>query len=285
MVSGGDVVINTPKTIARMAKVIRAAGVLPELQASDSGDIRIAHELIGQGVLEGPRAYSIVMGIRYGFPASPETLLYARGLLPGGCHVDRLRHQPPVLPGGRLVGDHGRPRPGRARGQHYLARGRLAPSNAALVERARTLVELLGGTVATAAEARTLFEPARYASAARGLSPTRRSIQPCARPRTAKAPDIDHLGLGFEGTARHREAAEALVKVASAGVNPSDVKAVLGAMPHAVWPRTPGRDYAGTVVNPPAEWVGKEVWGSGGELGIRRDGTHADLSCDRGYPP
>ena len=65
--------------------------------------------------------------------------------------------------------------------------------------------------------------------------------------------------------------------MASAGVNPSDVKAVLGAMPHAVWPRTPGRDYAGTVVEGPAEWVGKEVWGSGGELGIRRDGTHADL--------
>ena len=118
MVSGGDVVINTPKTIARMAKVIREAGVLPELEVFDSGDIRIAHELIGQGVLDGPGLYSIVMGIRYGFPASPEALLYARGLLPGGCHVDRLRHQPPVLPGGRLVGDHGRPRPGRARGQH-----------------------------------------------------------------------------------------------------------------------------------------------------------------------
>ena len=44
-------------------------------------------------------------------------------------------------------------------------------------------------------------------------------------------------------------------------------------MPHAVWPRTPGRDYAGTVVEGPAELVGKEVWGSGGELGIRRDGT------------
>ena len=69
---------------------------------------------------------------------------------------------------------------------------------------------------------------------------------------------------------------EALVRVASAGVNPSDVKAVLGAMPHAVWPRTPGRDYAGTVIEGPAALVGKEVWGSGGELGIRRDGTHAE---------
>ena len=91
-----------------------------------------------------------------------------------------------------------------------------------------------------------------------------------------KAPDLDHLGLGLDGASRHPGPGEALVRVASAGVNPSDVKAVLGAMPHAVWPRTPGRDYAGTVIEGPAELVGKEVWGSGGELGIRRDGTHAE---------
>lgn len=68
---------------------------------------------------------------------------------------------------------------------------------------------------------------------------------------------------------------EVVVEIRSAGVNPSDVKAVLGAMPHAIWPRTPGRDYAGIVVDGPAALIGAEVWGSGGELGIRRDGTHA----------
>jgi NADPH:quinone reductase len=68
---------------------------------------------------------------------------------------------------------------------------------------------------------------------------------------------------------------QVLIEVHAAGVNPSDVKAVLGAMPHAVWPRTPGRDYAGVVVSGPPDLIGKQVWGSGGELGIRRDGTHA----------
>jgi NADPH2:quinone reductase len=67
----------------------------------------------------------------------------------------------------------------------------------------------------------------------------------------------------------------ALVEICSAAVNPSDVRAVLGAMPHAVWPRTPGRDYAGVVVEGPQQLLGREVWGSGGDLGIRRDGTHA----------
>jgi NADPH:quinone reductase-like Zn-dependent oxidoreductase len=67
----------------------------------------------------------------------------------------------------------------------------------------------------------------------------------------------------------------AVVDVRAAAVNPSDVKAALGLMPHAVWPRTPGRDFAGVVVAGPAEWRGVEVWGTGGDLGMTRDGTHA----------
>jgi NADPH:quinone reductase-like Zn-dependent oxidoreductase len=91
-----------------------------------------------------------------------------------------------------------------------------------------------------------------------------------------KSKDIDSLALQFDTQSVPAFGeAECLVEVASAAVNPSDVKAVLGFMPHAVWPRTPGRDYAGRVVDGPAALVDKAVWGSGGELGIRRDGTHA----------
>ncbi len=93
---------------------------------------------------------------------------------------------------------------------------------------------------------------------------------------SAKAADLDHLVLPLEERpAGPLPEGACLVEVASAGVNPSDVKAALGAMPKAVWPRTPGRDYAGTVVDGPAHLLGKRVWGSGGELGITRDGTHA----------
>ena len=49
----------------------------------------------------------------------------------------------------------------------------------------------------------------------------------------------------------------------------------LGRMPQAVWPRTPGRDWAGLVIEGPGELVGQEVFGAGGDLGITRDGTHA----------
>jgi NADPH:quinone reductase-like Zn-dependent oxidoreductase len=70
-------------------------------------------------------------------------------------------------------------------------------------------------------------------------------------------------------------AGHAVVQVHAAAVNPSDVKASLGMMPNAVWPRTPGRDFAGVVVAGPAEWRGVEVWGTGGDLGVTRDGTHS----------
>ena len=72
-----------------------------------------------------------------------------------------------------------------------------------------------------------------------------------------------------------RGANELLIEVKAAAVNPSDVKAATGLMPYAVFPRTPGRDYAGFVIDGPADWIGREVFGSSGDLGIRRDGTHA----------
>ena len=65
------------------------------------------------------------------------------------------------------------------------------------------------------------------------------------------------------------------MEVRAAGVNRSDVAAAMGRMPQAVWPRTPGRDWAGVVAEGPSDLIGREVFGAGGDLGITRDGTHA----------
>jgi NADPH:quinone reductase-like Zn-dependent oxidoreductase len=70
---------------------------------------------------------------------------------------------------------------------------------------------------------------------------------------------------------------EALVEVRAAGINPSDVKNVAGGMPQTKPPRVPGRDFAGVVISGPAEWQGAAVWGTGGDLGFTRDGTHAEM--------
>ncbi len=62
-----------------------------------------------------------------------------------------------------------------------------------------------------------------------------------------KAEDISALRFTVETRELRRERPDqVLVEIRSAGVNPSDAKAALGLMPHAVWPRTPGRDLPGS---------------------------------------
>lgn len=71
------------------------------------------------------------------------------------------------------------------------------------------------------------------------------------------------------------EPGQARVRVHAASINPSDVANVAGRFPHTTLPRTPGRDYAGVVLEGPAEWVGQEVWGTG-DGGFTHDGSHAE---------
>jgi NADPH:quinone reductase len=66
-----------------------------------------------------------------------------------------------------------------------------------------------------------------------------------------------------------------LVRVEAASINPSDVKNVRGVMRQTTLPRVPGRDYAGVVERGPQAWMGVKVWGTGGDVGFTRDGTHA----------
>jgi NADPH:quinone reductase len=91
----------------------------------------------------------------------------------------------------------------------------------------------------------------------------------------AKAADADSIQPAVERRPLLRASNEVLIEVRAAAVNPSDVKAATGLMPYAVFPRTPGRDYAGVIIEGPSGSVGREVFGSSGDLGIRRDGTHA----------
>ena len=157
MNSGGEVVINTPRNVTRMARIIRAAGVKPEIELFDSGDIHLARDLIEAGELERPGMYSLVLGVKYGFDASPETMLHARNLLPAGAVWTGFgigRHAFPMAAQSYLLGGHVRV---GLEDSVYLAKGVLAPSNAALVARARAIIEPLGAQIASAPEARDLL--------------------------------------------------------------------------------------------------------------------------------
>lgn len=155
MNSGPDVVMNTPKNVRRMAKVIREAGVKPELEIFDSGDIHLALDLIADGTLDGPGMWTFVLGVKYGFAPTPETLLYARNLLPRGAFWSAFgigRMEFPIVAQAWLMGGHVRV---GMEDNIYLSHGVLAESNAQLVAKARDIIRSLGGQVASASEARS----------------------------------------------------------------------------------------------------------------------------------
>jgi uncharacterized protein (DUF849 family) len=154
MNSGPDVVMNTPKNVRRMARVIREAGVKPELEIFDSGDINLALDLIADGTLEGPAMWTFVLGVKYGFAPTPETLLYARNMLPRGAFWSAFgigRMEFPIVAQAWLMGGHVRV---GMEDNIYLERGVLAESNAQLVAKARDIIVSLGGEVASARQAR-----------------------------------------------------------------------------------------------------------------------------------
>ena len=162
MNSGPDVVINTPANVRKMARAIREAGVLPELEVFDSGDIHLARDLLAEGTLEGPGLFTVVMGVRYGFSSAPETLFYARSILPPGARWSAFgigRAEFPMVAQTWLLGGHVRV---GLEDNIYLSKGVLAKSNAELVAKARRVLEDLGGAVASATEAREILGlPAR----------------------------------------------------------------------------------------------------------------------------
>lgn len=157
MYAGSSVVINTPESVARMAALIRGAGTKPELEVFDSGDIHLARKLIADGVIDSPPLFQIVTGVRYGFDATPQTMQYAHGLLPPGSHWAGFgigRWEFPMLAQVLLLGGHVRV---GMEDNIYISRGVLTPGNGALVERAVQIVELLGGSIASPAEARAML--------------------------------------------------------------------------------------------------------------------------------
>lgn len=157
MNSGPDVVINTPRNVRRMAAVMRANGVKPELEIFDSGDLHLARDLIRDGTLDGPGFWTFVLGVKYGFSATPETLLYARNLLPDGAIWSAFgigRAEFPMVAQSWLFGGHVRV---GLEDNIYLEKGVLAKGNAELVGKAADMVRQLGGSVASTSDARKML--------------------------------------------------------------------------------------------------------------------------------
>ena len=157
MWSGTSAVVNSPESITIMAQAMKEAGSKPEIEVFDSGDIQLAKALIAEGVLDSPPLFQIVTGIRYGFESTPQTLIYARSLLPAGAQwagfgIGRMAF--PMVAQAFLLGGHIRV---GLEDAVNIGKGVLAPSNAAMAEKAARIVAELGGELATPNEARRIL--------------------------------------------------------------------------------------------------------------------------------
>ena len=136
---GDRVFINTPAHLQTMAIAIRDAGVLPELEVFETGHLLLAKKFLESGLVKQPGLFQICLGISWGQPATPEAMTYMRNLLPAGSvwfAFGISLYQFPMVAQTVLLGGH--PRVGME-DNIYLEKGKLAPSNAALVEKAAKL--------------------------------------------------------------------------------------------------------------------------------------------------
>jgi len=147
------VYLNTTRTLRAMAGVFREAGVKPEMEAFQAGDVLFANSMVEEGLIDGIPLYQFVLGVKWGAPCDPETMLYMRGLLPSkvswaGFGISRM--QMPMVAQSVLLG--GNVRVG-LEDNLYLSRGVFA-TNEQLVARAVSIVESMGKEVATPADCR-----------------------------------------------------------------------------------------------------------------------------------
>ena len=157
MWSGQASVINSPRNLEMMAERIYGAGVKPEIEIFDSGDLHMVKDFVARGVLKTPLMVQMVLGVRFGAVANPATMAYLVSQLPEGTEwaafgIGRMAF--PMLAQAYLLGGH--VRIGMEDTAH-IAKGQHCESNAQLVTKAKGIITDLGGTLASPDEARDIL--------------------------------------------------------------------------------------------------------------------------------
>jgi uncharacterized protein (DUF849 family) len=149
--------INTPAHLEAMAKAVQGVSVIPELEVFEAGHIEFSRKLLNDGVLSDRAYFQICLGVNWAQPATPRALSFMRDQLPPGATWFAFgvgAQQFPIAVQAFLLGGHVRV---GLEDNLYISAGLLAPSNAALVEKAARLINELGGSTASAAEARRIL--------------------------------------------------------------------------------------------------------------------------------
>ncbi|MGD9917608.1 MAG: 3-keto-5-aminohexanoate cleavage protein [Paenirhodobacter sp.] len=137
------VMTNTPGTLRAMAARIQAAGVRPEIEVFDTGHLWLAKSLVEEGLIDDPVMIQLCMGIPYGAPEDPNSLMAMVNNIPAGWVYSMFsigRMQMPYVAQAALAG--GNVRVG-LEDNIWLDKGVLA-RNGDLVERAATILTAMG---------------------------------------------------------------------------------------------------------------------------------------------
>lgn len=156
MMRTGALFVNTPRKLARMAELVRKAGVKPELEIVHPGDMALAGQLIAADLIAPPPLFQFVTGTGFGMPSIPTAIPFFAQLLPEGAQWAGFgisRMQFPILEQVLELGGHVRV---GLEDNLYLDKGVYA-SNAQLVEKAVSIMERKGFAPATSQEARMIL--------------------------------------------------------------------------------------------------------------------------------
>ena len=149
--------INHRRITQEMVQLVQQAGTKPELEIFDSGDFYIAQEFVTSGIIKGTPFWQFAMGVKYGWGATADTLHYAHKLLPAESTWSAFgvgRTEMPILAQTMILGGHVRV---GLEDNIYLKHGILAKTNAELVVMAKNIIELLGGELASPADAKKIL--------------------------------------------------------------------------------------------------------------------------------
>jgi uncharacterized protein (DUF849 family) len=150
---GAGLAINRTADLMIMAQHAMDWGVKPELEVFDMGQVAIALKLIARGLVPGDPLFQFCLGIDGGAPATAESMIAMRSMLPPNAHWAAFgisQHEMPMAALAVVLG--GNVRVG-LEDNLYLERGVLA-TNAQLVEKAARIVRDLGARVMTPAQTR-----------------------------------------------------------------------------------------------------------------------------------
>ncbi|WP_336024175.1 3-keto-5-aminohexanoate cleavage protein [Halobellus salinisoli] len=143
--------------IQTLAREMKEKGIKPELEVFNNGHLNEVYQLIETGLLEEPYYINLIFGTGTFSIPSPENVMNLVRNLPENSEFNLLatgRHQLPLTTLAPILGGHIRV---GMEDNLYYRRGEQVESNAQLVERTATIVDLLERDLATPGEARDIL--------------------------------------------------------------------------------------------------------------------------------